>query len=351
MAVTPPLISVITPSYNRADLVAEMLESLIAQTMDAWECVVVDDGSTDNSKDVISEYADRDSRVRLIERNREPKGAGTCRNIAVEEARGRFLLFLDTDDVLAPFCLQQRLEVMEGDERLDFAIFPMLIFDGNVDHADKLWNIETGEDDLLRLLRLDPICGGTGTLWRRDSFMRMGMWDEQLLMWQDIELHLRAFIGGYRYTKRFDLRPDGYLRATGGSMSRGAYHSREKLQSRASVVRKAVALLRQSGRTELIPHVRYLCSSVALGAMASGNFDLARELRQWGEREGVFGRGDSWRLRLAQLGRASRMDRIPLVRRAFAPFSNAFRTETNIGRVRWTSGAGNAEPEPARHTA
>lgn len=332
--VESPLVSVITPSYNRADLVVETLRSLSAQTMTAWECIVVDDGSTDSSAEVISNYALGDTRVKFFARDRGPKGACTCRNIAIEHSTGRYLLFLDSDDLLAPFCLQQRVEVMQSDPSLDFAIFPLLLFDGDPGVADKLWNIETGEDKLLRLLHLDPICQGTGTLWRRDSFTRMGMWDEDLAMWQDIELHLRAFTGGYRFATRFDLPPDGFLRETGGSMSRGAYFSRVKLESRASVVRKAAALLREAGRSELIPEVRYICSSVVLGAVSSGNLDLARELRAWAAQEGVLTRRESWRLRLTELSRASRLDRIRLVRRACDYFVSSFRADSTIGLVR-----------------
>lgn len=64
-------------------------------------------------------------------RDREPKGACTCRNIAVENARGRYVLFLDTDDLLAPFCLAQRVAVLDSQPDLDFAVFSMLLFTGS----------------------------------------------------------------------------------------------------------------------------------------------------------------------------------------------------------------------------
>ncbi|MEO7684544.1 MAG: glycosyltransferase family 2 protein, partial [Gemmatimonadaceae bacterium] len=319
----------------------ETLDSMLAQSDPRWEAIVVDDGSTDNSPDLISAYSQRDSRVRLMAREREPKGACTCRNIAVEHARGRYLLFLDTDDVLAPYCLEQRIAVMELNPEADFAVFPMLLFQGSIGNADRRWNIETGEDDLLRVLRMDPICQGTGTLWRRDSFIRAGMWDEHLRLWQDIELHLRAFGGGFRFVKRLDLPPDVYIRETETSLSRGAYHSREKLESRALVARKAVTLLRQVGRAELIPEVRHFASSVVLGAAAAGNLDIAREIRRWGERDGVFSRAESWRLRFAELSRASRLDRVPAIRRLRDDLALNFQADVTLGQVRVTDKAHN----------
>ncbi|MBA3405543.1 MAG: glycosyltransferase family 2 protein, partial [Gemmatimonadaceae bacterium] len=203
-------VTICIPSYNREDLVGKTLDSILAQTWPAWEAIVVDDGSTDASMAVVSEYARRDSRIRLLKRGRGPKGACTCRNIAVEHAVGRYVLFLDNDDLLAPFALAQRVQVLDDNSRLDFAIFPMLLFRGEPASADRQWNIDTGEDDLIRLLKLDPNCQGTGTLWRRDSFVRVGGWDETLHVWQDIELHLRAFTSGCQYTKRLDLPPDTY---------------------------------------------------------------------------------------------------------------------------------------------
>lgn len=328
------VVTICIPSYNRGDLVSETLDSLRAQTDPRWEAVVVDDGSTDNSVAVVSAYSRRDSRIRLMTRNRTPKGACACRNIAVEHARGRFVLFLDTDDLLAPFCVEQRVKVMDSSPGLDFAVFSMLLFEDAPENADRLWNVDTGGDELIRVLHHDPVCQSTGTLWRRDSFIRVGMWDEQLPIWQDIELHLRAFSGEYRFAKRLDLPPDTYLRENRDSLSRAAYHSREKLAGRALVVKRAVVVLRQSARADLVPELRYLCASVILGATASGNMDIARDLRAWARREGVFTPAESGRLGFTELCRRTRLDRIPGVRGLRDRMNAGFRTDSTLGQVR-----------------
>ena len=322
------------PSYNRAELIVETLDSICAQTYPDWEALVVDDGSTDASLSIIRSYAAREPRIRLMMRNREPKGAGTCRNIGVTTGRGKYVLFLDTDDVLAPFCLEQRVRVMEADPDLDFAIFPMLLFDRRTEEADRLWNVETGVDDLVRLLRLDPVCPGTGTLWRRDSFIRVGMWAEGLSMWQDIDLHLRAFTGGYRFTKHLHLRPDVYLRETDASLSRGSYHSDEKLAARRAVARSAVALLREAGKPQLLPEVRYLTSSVILGAASAGKLDIAREMRSWAVEQGVLTRAEALRFRAIELLRVTKLDRVGVARKIRDALASAFSVESNLGKVR-----------------
>lgn len=333
-----PHVTLCIPSYNRADLVAETLDSLLAQTDTRWEALIVEDGSTDDSAAVVARYAARDSRIRLIDRPRGPKGACTCRNVAVERARGEYVMFLDTDDLLAPFCIEQRIRAMEARPELDFAIFPMLVFEGSPSNADRLWNVETPEDDLARLLRLDPICQGTGTIWRQESFVDVGLWNEELAIWQDIELHIRAFArasaGTLRYARRFDLPPDVLIRESPRSMSRSGYHSRFKLESRERVVREAVRLLRDAGRGDLVPDVRYLCADVVLSAASSGHFDLSRELRDWAEHEGVLTAREAARIALAEVLRRTRVDRLPPMRRLRAHLTRSFSTPPRIGVAR-----------------
>lgn len=327
-----PAVTLCIPSFNRADLIGETIDSIIAQTLEEWEAIIVDDGSTDGSLEVIAEYTARDTRVRLMPRARGPKGACTCRNIAVEAARGRYLVFLDTDDLLAPYCLEQRVEALDARPDADFAIFPMWLFKGSPHNADRLWNVDSSVDDLVRLLRLDPVCQGTGTLWRRDAFQRVGMWDERLLLWQDIELHLRAF-GTASYVKRFDLPPDVYLRETNASLSRGNYQSREKIESRAEVTRNAVQLLKEIGRRDLLPEVRFFCSSVVLGAAASGNADVAREMERWAVAEKVLTSSDVRRLRLAELYRISRIERLSIASGIRDRILERFVAPSTLGQV------------------
>jgi glycosyltransferase involved in cell wall biosynthesis len=326
-----PVVTICIPSFNREQLVSATLDSLLAQTFQEWEAIIVDDGSIDLSVQVINEYAARDSRIKLLTRHRGPKGACTCRNIAVENGRGRYVLFLDTDDLLAPYCLEQRVRALDTDPEKDFAIFSMFLFSGNPEDADRLWNVETGDDDLIRLLRLDPICQGTGTLWRKDAFVRAGMWNESLSVWQDIEFHLRAFSGDFDYVKRFDLPPDVYLRESDSSLSRGSYQSREKLESRAAVTKKAAELLRASGRANLLVEVRYFCSSVALGASGSNNLDIARDIRQWGLREGVLTSKEARALRMVELARVSRFDRLARGRRIREVVAQRFSAPSTVG--------------------
>jgi len=88
-----PLITIITPVFNRASIIHKTVESVIAQSYQNWEMIVVDDGSTDNIGEVMVSRFSGDSRIHFIKREREPKGASTCRNIGAENASGDYLIF------------------------------------------------------------------------------------------------------------------------------------------------------------------------------------------------------------------------------------------------------------------
>ncbi|HLQ71393.1 MAG TPA: glycosyltransferase family 2 protein, partial [Bacillota bacterium] len=87
-----PLISIITPSYNSADFIADAIESVLNQTYDQWEMIIVDDASTDNTVDIVETYVARDDRISLIELDKN-SGSGVARNKAIDAANGRFIAF------------------------------------------------------------------------------------------------------------------------------------------------------------------------------------------------------------------------------------------------------------------
>ena len=98
-----PCFSVIIPAYNRARFLPECLESVLAQTFTDWECIIVDDGSTDGTRELVAEYVRRDSRFRY--HWQENAGASAARNAGIERARGEWIAFLDSDDWYYPDAL------------------------------------------------------------------------------------------------------------------------------------------------------------------------------------------------------------------------------------------------------
>ncbi len=104
------LVSVIMPAYNAEKYIPEAIESVIGQTYPGWELIVVDDGSTDNTAGIISQYAARDNRIRYIQ---QPHGKqAKARNNALMHARGELIAFLDADDIWMPDKLEVQTEIM-----------------------------------------------------------------------------------------------------------------------------------------------------------------------------------------------------------------------------------------------
>jgi len=242
-----PRISIAIPTKNRPDLLVEAIESVRAQTYANWEVIVVDDHSEDDSvASVRARYAD-DARIRVLIRDGERGGAPVCRNQAFQASTGAYIIFLDSDDLLAPFCLEHRIQTMEEDSSLDFATFPSELFATHPGDQGVLWNTFGGDSDLTRFLRWDGPWQTTGPIWRRAVIDRLGGWDETVPSWQDFEWHIRALLLNLRYAA-IDRR-DNFIRrnpeATDNINLQDAAPAR--LEARAVLYQRLTAHFREAG--------------------------------------------------------------------------------------------------------
>lgn len=283
-----PKVSIITPSFNREDYVSQTLDSLLEQTYTDWENIIVDDGSTDSTTKIIQDYTIKDNRIKLFNRSKNPKGACTCRNEGVDYSAGEYLIFLDTDDLLTPFCLEQRVKAMQDNPELDFGIFPSLMFRHNPYDLGLWWNIDKETDELTRQFRQDAICQGTGVIWRKASFNRIGRWDTSLYLWQDIDLFLRAYIQDYKYRKFFHLPPDLHNRCLESSLSRGNFFDPKKTESRIRVLRNAVDMLKKFGKSEYLKEASYMTAEIISGLSRYGSYKTANDMITWGKQENIL---------------------------------------------------------------
>ncbi|MEH0157668.1 glycosyltransferase [Limibacter armeniacum] len=232
-----PLISIIIPSYNRADLISETLNSVLLQTYIHWECIVVDDGSIDKTLDVVQKFVDSDDRIKLVSRKRGPKGAATCRNIGVDLSCGDFLIFLDSDDLIAPYCLEKRLYKILNTS-LDFVVFPMVFFCEKILDDTQLFSNPSMRGDLSQFLSYSFPWSITSPLWRKSSFKKLKGFDENSIGGgQDWELHVRALIMSMSYLVCNDELPDCFYRKHEGvrisnQVSKAKIESRKELYTR-----------------------------------------------------------------------------------------------------------------------
>ena len=121
-----PKISVIIPVYNTAEYLKEAVGSICNQTCKSLQIIVVDDGSTDSSPEILRQLAKEDSRIEII--TRKNSGQGAARNKGLERAVGEYVYFMDSDDILEPDCLEHCLELCTSDD-LDYVTFDAVSFD------------------------------------------------------------------------------------------------------------------------------------------------------------------------------------------------------------------------------
>ncbi|WP_286921292.1 glycosyltransferase family 2 protein [Marinobacter sp.] len=126
------LVSVIMPAYNAETTIAEAVESVIAQTIEDWELLVVDDGSSDSTAEIVKRYVDKDPRVSLLAQPTPSGSPAAPRNKAMSVAKGRYFAFLDSDDVWFPDKLEKQLRFMKTN-RCSMSCTGYLAFQSSID--------------------------------------------------------------------------------------------------------------------------------------------------------------------------------------------------------------------------
>ena len=156
-----PAVSVIIPVYNTEPYLAECLTSVLAQTFPDFEAIIVDDGSTDGSAAIIREFAGRDSRIVTLKQ--ENKGLSEARNTGMEIAKGDWITFIDSDDMVAPDFLQKLLDAAKACHA-DIACSGKLHFENSAEIARN-----TATQAVSQTVALTPAEALTNALYQNDS--------------------------------------------------------------------------------------------------------------------------------------------------------------------------------------
>lgn len=231
---TNPLISIIIPTYNRAHLIRETLDSVKNQIYSNWEVIIVDDHSKDDIQLVVREYL-IDSRIKFFQRPKtHPKGAPSCRNFGFQKSEGAYINYLDSDDLLSESKLSSQISSLKGLPELSIACCNWGFFlnypeeeyeEKNLPYQNKFYNpLEFFEYLGTANTYIPPHC----YLVPRQIIEDSGGWREDLLNNQDGEFFVRVILSaaGVRFvadTKVF------YRKSTGDNVS--AYSSLSKVKS------------------------------------------------------------------------------------------------------------------------
>jgi len=191
-----PLVSVVIPAYNAAHFIRTAVDSVLAQTWPHREVLVIDDGSTDDTTRALQAYGEA---IRII--SKPNGGLSSARNRGIQEARGKYVAFLDADDHWLPEKLARQVEVMEGNPQVGFCSTATQV---EAPDGEKLnnWPCPILQGSLLETLFLQngAIPGsGSGVMIRRHLFEEIGLFDESLKSLEDIDMWMRlAAVTSYR---------------------------------------------------------------------------------------------------------------------------------------------------------
>ena len=194
------LVSVIIPAYNYAHFLPEALESVLAQSYEDWECIIVDDGSADNTGDLVANYLARDSRFKYI--FQENRGLSAARNTGIKHAQGQFFQFLDADDLIESNKLAEHALFLKQHAEVDIVYSEARYFSTEnpeerrytIRGEDRPWIPKTSGagQQILKTLLLSNIMVVSAPLVRKNVFTTCGLFDESLNNQEDWEFWMRC---------------------------------------------------------------------------------------------------------------------------------------------------------------
>ncbi len=265
------MISIVVPVYNAERYLEALIRSVLGQTNPDWELLLVDDGSTDDSAKICADFARLDSRIHALRRpaNRR-KGADACRNTGHEQARGEFMMYIDADDILAPYALEQRLQATRDCPEHDFWVFPAVTFrDRPMDWVVRVYGFRTGKNALGRLVSKCLPFVVWNNLYRKETLDRKGIsWDEDLRSSQDADFNISCLLAGLKF-REMDVAPDYFWRSTPSSSGKQAA-SAAHIESNLYYFDKTVARIEKEGDRNHDRDLRMLAIWIAEAVMKGG---------------------------------------------------------------------------------
>lgn len=186
-----PTVSVIIPTYNRAHLVGRAIQSVLNQTYQDFEIIVIDDGSTDNTEDIIREFQKTDKRIKYIKHEKN-KGGSAARNTGIKAARGEYIAFQDSDDEWLPEKLEKQMRVFENAHPEVGVVYTgfLRIENDKENYIPSSWVIKK-EGNIHNELLKGNFVTTQSIVARKECFEKAGIFDESLPRLQDWELVIR----------------------------------------------------------------------------------------------------------------------------------------------------------------
>lgn len=187
-------------TYNRAHFIVETLQSIQNQTFKDWECLIIDDGGNDNTREVITEIVEKDNRFQFLKRpDTYEKGLPGCRNYGLDLAKGDYIIFFDDDDIVHPQNLE--IGVFELTKvNVSFCRYIRDVFRGdfnyNFDYSKTYTFFYVDEKDIEEILKHELPINSCAVIWKRQCFEN-NRFEEHLMYAEEWELYSRIISAGF----------------------------------------------------------------------------------------------------------------------------------------------------------
>lgn len=189
-----PTMSIVVPCYNASRYIADTLETVLEQTLPDWEAIVVDDGSTDNSADIVEQFVQKDRRIRLL--RKQNSGVSKTRNAGSAEANGKYLAFLDADDLWHPGYLERMAAHLNAWPHIGISFAIARIVDGEGKPTGSYSSMKSSGLDTFDFLSSNPTTTCSNLMVRKETFARLGGFPEDLCHAEDQLFLIKAHLAG-----------------------------------------------------------------------------------------------------------------------------------------------------------
>jgi len=252
---SPPLVSIIVPCYNYGHLLSETLNNILEQSYTHWECIIVDDGSTDNTSSVASEFVNVHKQFSYV--FQKNAGLSAARNTGIHHSKGSFIQLLDADDFIESHKLLSQINVFVEHPNTEIVYSEVRYFSSehkslrrfSMSEIDKPWmpKVDSSNQQLLMSTLIDlNICVVNAPLIRKSVFDKIGLFNTKLIAVEDWEFWCRCAFQNVNFRFNNSLGTLALVRFHEGSMSKNM----KRMFEAACVARNTIEHLIQKMNTQ-----------------------------------------------------------------------------------------------------
>jgi glycosyltransferase involved in cell wall biosynthesis len=219
-----PLVSIIIPSYNYGHLISDALDSVLKQTYQHWECIIVDDGSIDNTKEIVLSYLAKDTRIRYLFQTN--KGLASARNTGIKDSRGVFIQLLDADDLIASTKISAQVDFLVSLSDTDVVFGDVYIFKKDIKNLPQKKKVELmakpvsgSGKELIDELLVDNIFLVHCAIFRTSLIAEIGYFNESMITCEDWNFWFRIAWVGKKFKYLAGDATEVFVRNHGSNMS------------------------------------------------------------------------------------------------------------------------------------